>query len=449
MSTLSIEIEPEKIDADADKVVRRLQRHGYEAYLVGGCVRDLLLGCSPKDFDVATSATPNEVRGLFRNSRVIGRRFRLVHIFFGPKIIETATFRQNPKPETNDAGADSGSDANVDTNIDTSTNTDAENDALLIRRDNVWGTAQDDALRRDFTLNGLFYDPVKCEVIDFVEGLGDLANRTIATIGAPDLRFLEDPVRILRAIKFAARLDLTIEPRTLEALKEHVDRIMACAHARVLEEIYRLLREGASARAMTLLEETGVRAVLFPELDEVAADPDRWDRLMTRLATLDSLSRETALNQPLTNPVLIGALYFDTLLDSRQLFGPGVDGPGELVAGLRHVLAEWVPSRRDRDRTRQILMAQRRLRPLDHQGDSKKKRNRRRPMALASQEYFHEALTLHRLLCQTGEADASTLDKWETLAASIPPPTSDGGQRRRGRRSHRRRRPPRHGGKDR
>ncbi len=444
MSTLSIEIEPEKIDADADKVVRRLQRHGYEAYLVGGCVRDLLLGCSPKDFDVATSATPNEVRGLFRNSRVIGRRFRLVHIFFGPKIIETATFRQNPRPETDSA--------NTDADKDTSTNTDADDDALLIRRDNVWGTAQDDALRRDFTLNGLFYDPVKCEVIDFVEGLGDLANRSIATIGAPDIRFLEDPVRILRAIKFAARLDLSIEPRTLEALKEHVDRIMACAHARVLEEIYRLLREGASAQAMTLLEETGVRAVLFPELDCVAADPDRWDRLMTRLAALDTLAKETSLTRPLTNPVLIGALYFDTILDSRRLFGPGVDGPTELVEGLRAVLSEWVPSRRDRDRTRQILMAQRRLRPSESHsnGDSsKKRRSRRRPMALASQEYFHEALTLHRLLCQTGEADSSTLDKWMTLAESIPPPTSERGQRRRGRQSHRRRRPRHRGGKDR
>ncbi len=446
MSTLSIEIEPAKIDSDADKVVRRLQRHGYEAYLVGGCVRDLLLGCSPKDFDVATSATPNEVRGLFRNSRVIGRRFRLVHIFFGPKIIETATFRQNPKPETGDSDTSDGAPT------DTSTNTDAENDALLIRRDNVWGTAQDDALRRDFTLNGLFYDPVKCEVIDFVEGLNDLANRTIATIGAPDIRFLEDPVRILRAIKFAARLDLSIEPRTLEALKEHVDRIMACAHARVLEEIYRLLREGAAAPAMKLLEETGVRAVLFPELDEVAADPDRWDRLMTRLVALDALAGETALTKPLTNPVLIGALYFDTILDSKRLFGPGVDGPAELVEGLRAVLTEWVPSRRDRDRTRQILMAQRRLRPVEshnHSGNSKKKRSRRRPMALASQAYFHEALTLHRLLCQTGEADASTLDKWEALAESIPPPPSDSGPRTRGRRSHRRRRPRRHGGKDR
>lgn len=420
MSKLSIEIEPKKIDPDAAKVVRRLQRHGYEAYLVGGCVRDLLLGCTPKDFDVATSATPNEIRGLFRNSRVIGRRFRLVHIFFGPKIIETATFRQNPRPDADDTDVE-----------------EADDDDLLIRRDNVWGTAEDDALRRDFTLNGLFYDPVRQEVIDFVNGLDDLGSRSIRTIGEPDLRFLEDPVRILRAIKFAARLDLTIEEQTLEALKAHVDRVTACARARVLAEIYRLLREGAAAPAMRLLEETGVRAVLFPELDEVAADPDRWELLQARLAALDALTSET----PLTNPVLIGALYFDTILDSDRIFGPGVDGPAELVKGLRDVLAEWVPSRKDRDRTRQILMAQRRLRPQDEQQG---KRRRRKPMALATQEYFHEALMLHRLFCETGEADPSTLEKWEELAAVTRPRRGDSPPPRRGRR-RRRRRPRRRG----
>ncbi len=415
MSKLSIEIEPHKIDADSVKVVRRLQRHGYEAYLVGGCVRDLLLGCTPKDFDVATSATPNEVRGLFRNSRIIGRRFRLVHIFFGPKIIETATFRQNPKPENDDADGET------------------DHDELLIKRDNVWGTAQDDALRRDFTLNGLFYDPVRSEVIDFVSGLDDLGSRSIRTIGDPELRFLEDPVRILRAIKFAARLDLCIEDETLTALKAHVDRIMACARARVLEEIYRLLREGASARAMELLEETGVRGVLFPELDEVAADPQRWELLHCRLKALDALASQTSL----TNPVLIGALYFDTILDSEHIFGPGVDSPAELVSGLRSVLTEWVPSRKDRDRTRQILMAQRRLRP---NGDQK--RRRRKPTALAAQEYFDEALMLHKLFCETGEADPSTLGKWEELGSTTrrnrPEPPRRRGRRRRRRRPRRR-----------
>ena len=172
------------IDADADRVVRRLAKAGFKAYLVGGCVRDILVGRRPKDFDVATSATPNEIRNVFRNCRIIGRRFRLAHVFFGDKIIETATFRANPREEEEDAGND-----------------------LLIRRDNVFGEEDEDARRRDFTINGLFYDVEKEEVIDHVDGLVDLDARLVRTIGDPDVRFQEDPIRMLRAIKFAARLD--------------------------------------------------------------------------------------------------------------------------------------------------------------------------------------------------------------------------------------------------
>ena len=159
-------IAPELIDPEADKVVRRLRRHGHQAYLVGGCVRDLLLHRTPKDFDVATSATPNQVRSLFRNCRIIGRRFRLAHVFFGDKIIETSTFRSNPRE-----GVD------VD-----------EVEELLIRRDNVFGTDEEDARRRDFTINGLFYDVEAGQVIDFVGGRADLEARLVRTIGDPDIR---------------------------------------------------------------------------------------------------------------------------------------------------------------------------------------------------------------------------------------------------------------------
>ncbi len=235
----------EFIDPDADKVVRRLRRYGFTAYLVGGCVRDLLLGRSPKDFDVATSATPQEIKSVFRNCRVIGRRFRLAHIFFGQKIIETSTFRANPRE-----GADPEDDA-------------AD---MLIRRDNVFGTAEEDARRRDFTINGLFYDVEKEEVIDHVHGLADLEARLVRTIGDPETRFPEDPVRILRAIKFAARLNFDIEPDTYEALLNHEHEIHQCAAPRVLEEIYRLLRGGAARRSMELLLETGVATTLAPEL---------------------------------------------------------------------------------------------------------------------------------------------------------------------------------------
>src|SRR5438128_4781299 len=162
-------IPADQIDSDARKVIRRLVRHDHPAYLVGGCVRDLLLGRRPKDFDLATSATPNEVKRLFRNCRIIGRRFRLAHIFFGPKIIEAATFRANPREIDDDAGE----------------SPEIESGDLLIRRDNVFGTAEEDARRRDFTVNGLFYDLENAKVIDYVDGLPDLEKRVVRTIGDP------------------------------------------------------------------------------------------------------------------------------------------------------------------------------------------------------------------------------------------------------------------------
>jgi poly(A) polymerase len=229
------------IDPDADRVVRKLARAGYKAYLVGGCVRDLLVGKKPKDFDVATSATPNEIRATFRNCRIIGRRFRLAHIVFGSKIIETATFRANPRDE------------------------DAEHD-LLIRRDNVFGSETEDARRRDFTINGLFYDVEKEEVIDHVVGLPDLDAKLVRTIGDPEIRFQEDPVRMLRAIKFAARLDFGFEEETYRALLRWRGEISKCAPPRLLEEVHRLLRGGASRRSFELMVETGVLAVLSPYL---------------------------------------------------------------------------------------------------------------------------------------------------------------------------------------
>jgi poly(A) polymerase-like protein len=228
------------IDPDADRVVRKLTRAGHKAYLVGGCVRDLLVAKTPKDFDVATSATPNEIKATFRNCRIIGRRFRLAHVFFGSKIIETSTFRANPRDE--------------------------DDHDLLIRRDNVFGTETEDARRRDFTINGLFYDVEREEVIDHVGGLADLDAKLVRTIGNPDIRFQEDPVRILRAIKFAARLDFGFEPGTWSALLRWRGEISKCAPPRLLEEIHRLMRGGAARRSFELLVETGVLAVLSPYL---------------------------------------------------------------------------------------------------------------------------------------------------------------------------------------
>ncbi|MGE5184961.1 MAG: hypothetical protein ACM31C_22990, partial [Acidobacteriota bacterium] len=189
-----------------------------------------------------TSATPNEIRAQFRNCRIIGRRFRLAHVFFGSKIIETSTFRANPRDDDDGDGE------------------------LLIRRDNVFGSELEDARRRDFTINGLFYDVEREEVIDHVGGLADLDAHLIRTIGDPDIRFQEDPVRMLRAIKFAARLSFGFEPATWRALLRWRSEISKCAPPRLLEEMHRLLRGGAARRSFELMVETGVLAVLSPYL---------------------------------------------------------------------------------------------------------------------------------------------------------------------------------------
>src|SRR5690606_29742776 len=189
-----VEFDPDAIDADAEKVVRRLTRAGHEAYFVRGCVRHLLGGHRTKGIDVATSARPEEVRSLFRNSRIIGRRFRLVHVVFpGNHVIETATFRRNPPPST------------------------AIDDDLLIRSDNVFGEAHEDALRRDFTINGLFYDVDHKVVLDWVGGMKDIQDRRVSTIGDPVVRFQDDPVRMLRAVKFAARIYFGISDASYDA----------------------------------------------------------------------------------------------------------------------------------------------------------------------------------------------------------------------------------------
>ncbi len=267
----------DRIDADAAKVVRRLERGGYEAYLVGGCVRDLLLGGKPKDFDVATSARPEDVRNLFRNCRVIGRRFRLAHILFGGgKVIEVATFRRNPAMEAPEE--DSGDVF----------------DDLLIRSDNVFGEAHEDALRRDFTMNALFYDLDRRQVLDWCGGMQDVRRRSIHTIGDPSTRFREDPIRILRAVKFAARLDLGIAPDVYDAMVGTREDLAKAARPRVFEEILRLLRGGAAHRSMWLLWETGAMSVLLPELaaflDDEEATQGGGSRFFRTMDAVDSMT---------------------------------------------------------------------------------------------------------------------------------------------------------------
>ena len=327
----------DRIDPDAANVVRRLKDSGHAAYLVGGCVRDLLLGLKPKDFDVVTSATPQEIKRRFHNSRIIGRRFRLAHVFFGPKIIETSTFRANPREmedDDNDGAA-------------------PETGDLLIRRDNVFGTPEQDARRRDFTINGLFYDIDAKQVIDHVQGLPDLETRLVRTIGDPDIRFREDPIRILRAVKFAARCNLTIEPETYRRMMEHRQEIAKCAQARVSEEFYRLLRGGAARRSLELLVEMDLLELLVPELARGLKGEPADDEATLRRARLwgymAALDRSTAARPVApSNALILAALLLPPLRDSLDPDSNGVRDVGQMVAqAIAPALERLRPSRRD------------------------------------------------------------------------------------------------------
>ncbi|MEZ4222459.1 MAG: CCA tRNA nucleotidyltransferase [Polyangiaceae bacterium] len=288
-----VELDETRVDPDAAKVVRRLVRHGYEAYLVGGCVRDLLVGRAPKDFDVATSARPDDVRRLFRNSRIIGRRFRLVHVLFsGGKVIETATFRRAPQESDSKDGDD-----------------------LLIRNDNVFGDAHEDAERRDFTINALFYDVRRRQVLDWVGGMPDIQRRVVHTIGDPSVRFQEDPIRILRAIKFSARLDFGISPEVYDAIIACRGALAMAARPRLFEEVLRLMRGGACHRSLWLAWETGVLDVVLPELSAYLSDEDASAREMWRLfSRVDQ--RIAELGRPLDDVVLFTALLLGPLREA-------------------------------------------------------------------------------------------------------------------------------------
>lgn len=284
------------LDQDAVRAIVRLQSFGHEAYLVGGCVRDLLLGHRPKDFDIATSARPPAVKRTFpRNSRIIGRRFKLAHLHFdgNRKILEVSTFRRPPEQ-----GEDEGDDED-----------------LLITRDNEFGTAEQDAVRRDFTINALFLDPNRDELIDHVGGLDDIERGMLRTIGDPFVRFREDPVRILRAIKFAGRLGLSIEERTATAMRDVAPDLVRAAPPRVLEEILRLLRGGHAFDAIERMRDCGALRAIMPVVDRFLDSASRDDRLMfwRTLEALDGRARRAARNGnaswPPENGVMLGCVF--------------------------------------------------------------------------------------------------------------------------------------------
>lgn len=392
-----VHIPRDRIDADALKVIRRLTQHGHVAYLVGGGVRDLLLGRDPKDFDVATSARPPTVRRLFRNGRLIGRRFRLAHILFPEgKVIELATFRRDPSgldPRADRIPSGDGVADAVNGSATTEDNAETryDDDELLIRWDNVYGDPHEDAIRRDFTINGLFYDVERQQVIDYVNGLSDLRAGVIRTIGKPEIRFREDPVRILRAIKFSARLDMGIDPAVYDEMVAVSGALQQSPPARLFEETLRLMRGGAAHRSIYLAWDVGALGVLFPELVAFLEDqPDGSDMLWRRLAAVDQAYREG--NLP-SDTVLLAALLFEPICEAAQC---GDDFEAYSAEALDQVAERLAIPRKFKVRILRMIGALEDLR-------------RGKLRHISSTEYFNDAVQLLELQCQ---AEQSELPSW-------------------------------------
>ncbi len=271
----------DRVDRNALDVVGRLREAGFQALLVGGCVRDLLLGAAPKDFDVATSATPEQVRRLFRRARMVGRRFKIAHVRFGRELVEVSTFRKL-------LAADEKGDH-------------AAHPTGLILRDNAYGTLDEDAFRRDFTVNALYYDPHDEEILDFVGGLGDLERRRLRFIGNPRERLREDPVRLLRALRFQAKLGFDLDVGITRDAHQTAARLAAIPPARLFEEFMKMFLTGYADAAWRILRKSPVRAALFPTVPP--------DCVLTRLAMANT-DRRIAEDRPVTPGFMLAVMLW-------------------------------------------------------------------------------------------------------------------------------------------
>jgi poly(A) polymerase len=399
------------------KVLNRLHGAGKKAYLVGGAVRDLLLGRQPKDFDVGTDARPGEIRRIFRNSRIIGRRFRLAHVFYPDGIVEVATFRREPSEDDQESAQDE----------------------LLITSDNTYGTPREDAFRRDFTINALFYSIADHTVIDYVGGIDDLDDGLIRVIGAPEVRFREDPVRMVRAVEFAARLKFDLEPATAEGIVRTRREIAKASPARLTEELVQLLQCGHAGDALQLMLDLGLLEELLPEVNAMVTADERGLGKFNRIPLVfDELVEES---QEAADSALLSALLLPAVLLRRydlEAAGARPLSRGDLEALVDEVaaplIARFALSRVRADRIAGSLKAFLRLCE-----PSWTEEGRRR---FAARRDFDDALILLEVLARATGEGSEAVDSWREAARNRPEPraaTPPGRARPRRRRRRRRR----------
>lgn len=391
----------EKVDTHAIYVVEKLKAAGFVAYLVGGSVRDLLLGHRPKDYDISTSAKPEEIKKVFRNCILIGRRFRLAHIRFGKKILEVATFRSGD-PEKED----------------------------LILRDNQWGYPEEDALRRDFTINALFYDPSTEQIIDYVNGYEDIKRKYLRTIGQPFVRFKQDPVRMLRLLKFQARFGLEVDPDAHIALVECREEIVKSAPARVLEEMLRMLESGAAKPFIKLLNEHGMMSHLLPEVAHFIEKEEEGADIYSYLQEIDRFFQDP-LSENLERPLLLSSLAYPLLqkrLKTHFLEREQIPHLGQIQNHIRILVSDLfqeflILPRRLRYSMQNILLGQYRLTPF-HKKKTKRKR-------IPKDSDFHLALKFLLLRCCLEPGLKKIHEEWQTLYLSQERPQAEEPKRRR------------------
>ena len=359
------------IDEEALKVLYRLHRHGFIAYLVGGSVRDLLLGKTPKDFDVATNAPLHEINTLFKNSRIIGRRFRLVQVFFkGGKIIEVSTFRSRSEFEE----------------------TQTEEGEIVPKES--FGTPEEDALRRDITINGLFYNIADFCVIDYVGGIADLEQQVVQTIGDPNERFQQNPVRMIRVIRHAARIGFSIEDQTYQAIIRHRDEIRKCSPSRVRDEFLRDLREGVVQSSLNLMLRTGLLFSLFPDFARVFGERNplrEWDRqfflssfgLADQLIKMERPAPESTLFALFLTPFIRAVTPEHPFLGERER---SIYLRQTIQLAVHQILTPLSFPRGTKEVVSQILMAQSNLKKSIQRGVI--------PKRMRMKKYFKEAVLL-------------------------------------------------------
>ncbi|WP_323121813.1 polynucleotide adenylyltransferase PcnB [Burkholderia alba] len=432
-------INPALISKNAVRVTDTLQQAGFRAFIVGGAVRDLLLGIAPKDFDVATDATPTEVQRLFRRARLIGRRFQIVHVQFGQELIEVSTFRALVDPPSGDApqdaSAEDGAPARRLKRDELDRRTHAVDASGRVLRDNVWGEQHEDATRRDFTINAMYYDPATQTVLDYHDGMADVRARLLRMIGDPATRFREDPVRMLRVVRFAAKLGFEIEPHTRAPIQELADLINNVPAARLFDEMLKLLLSGHALACLTRLRQEGLHHGLLPLLDVVLEQPQGEKFITLALNNTDARVRAGKTVSP--------GFLFATLLwhDMRQRFEQYAEEGEFPVPALNRAMDDVLDMQ-----TRKLAIHKRfsaDMREIWGLQLRLEKRSGRSAMKLLEHQRFRAGYDFLLLRCESGELDGSVGQWWTDFidgdAADREALLTQGGSKEKSPRKRRRR----------